>query len=1295
MEIRDFADGSNVPRLFSKEAPKVTVIRGLRIVSSPAAQCILDELNIEAGNVGADLTEAIWAFGPQSNFTLKLSSADIRTRETKQLVGSYSVHDSIIEFHAESRPAQGAVISFDGTIDREGDQFQMEGIYSACSSISVPIIARVGQLLQEAPEPFGEIQEETLAANEAQPAVSSLFEGVTLPGNEWIQEILGRRSAIDEAGDIPIPSFFDIVLEGKTETSSFGPLAGTLIIALPLPSDPHRLSVTLVTEGPCSNGWLSWRTEGSSFTQHADQPERFEVSVVGNTIRVDLIANRYAEPTTWYTIPKNAATANALTPVRIRRATLWLDITDRTLVSGKLQASGIYDWDYLFELPSSFEATISGRVKGSAEVGLVRDEAAHRGFGGKWLCDDSRFGIIELTANADQVCGQFCASKGGTLQGVVTGNLAEFIWSDNAGGEGWAFIRLIAGGKLLAGLYGHGNERRRGHSFVTVRQSDPSLVDRAYKASDRKELRRLGIDLVLEGKLDIARQVLEQALQLYAGGWENEADAFLSKEVDLVDQASILNYLSVCYYYLGDYTGLLETLNRAVDIERRLSPFEYFRSVFSQRAAGLLKTIEQGRSMSTDLRTRVLAMQTELDSGSQVGSEFTSELKYQLSRKIDRFAGLLDAARSQLGSSFNLVADAKYRVEATLADPRDELSVLADSLRNHRQVLLDVLLKTPELLEKAFPDETELLEDAARVFQVLFPEKGRDVTNIDIEALAAIEKQIYEQLRASARLTPLEISLFADHLKTAYLSHLPLQFELESDFITAMDIDHTWESQDQLMRSSALQLAGTLENWRARLLTDLDKIAALDQAQPFFQRLIRFFISSGKPEEALLIAETGRARAFIDMMASGLNPSPQPAPAQTYQNIVVNLMSAPPPSIEMIKRASFQHDATIVYYAIVQDDHEALYIWVIQPNGPIMFRSVSLDQDEGQPATSIEDLTNNMRFHLGIASGDAILDNQSNSSTITSVEIETPRDARPISQSELAISTEGLNTTLRALYQLLIAPVSTLLPDSPDALVIFIPQGSLFLVPFACLQETTGRCLIDQHTILVAPSIQLLDLIRQRRERVMPEPGKRVLVMGNPVMPSVRAAPDQPAQQLRSLRGAEREAKAVAAAMNTTAMIGNEAAKATAMRLMGESRVIHLATHALLDDLDGSGMPGAIALAPSEGDSGLMTAREVLGLKLEADLVVLSACNTARGKTTGDGVIGLSRSLLLAGASSVIVSLWSVEDEATAFLMNEFYRNYASGVSKAAALRKAALRARDLYHNPAKWSAFTLVGEAI
>lgn len=103
-------------------------------------------------------------------------------------------------------------------------------------------------------------------------------------------------------------------------------------------------------------------------------------------------------------------------------------------------------------------------------------------------------------------------------------------------------------------------------------------------------------------------------------------------------------------------------------------------------------------------------------------------------------------------------------------------------------------------------------------------------------------------------------------------------------------------------------------------------------------------------------------------------------------------------------------------------------------------------------------------------------------------------------------------------------------------------------------------------------------------------------------------------------------------------------------------------------------------------------AAEILKLNLKAELVVLSACNTAKGKITGDGVIGLPRAFILAGTSSIIVTLWFIPDAETGKLMPEFYRNLQGNSDRAQTLRQAMLITMRDYPHPRSWAAFTLIG---
>lgn len=452
-------------------------------------------------------------------------------------------------------------------------------------------------------------------------------------------------------------------------------------------------------------------------------------------------------------------------------------------------------------------------------------------------------------------------------------------------------------------------------------------------------------------------------------------------------------------------------------------------------------------------------------------------------------------------------------------------------------------------------------------------------------------------------------------------------------------------------------------------LLDQDKVSILDTQAKTYKLLQKLLITQNKPNEALEVAEQGRARAFVELLQ------------ERFSSKLLTTLKLQSPTLQKIKQVAKDQKATLVQYSIINDDFQVgnkqetreseLFVWVIKPTGEITFRSIDL-KPLAQKNTSLPDLVDNARSSIGVFRG--------RGNTLV------PRVA----------SADSQNNNLQQLYQLLIQPIANLLPTDPNSRVIFIPQQSLFLAPFPALQNAQGKYLIAQHTILTAPSIQVLALTHQEQKKVKQADLKDVVVVGNPApMPSV----GDPPQFLADLPGAEQEAKAIAQVLHTKAIIGDKATETAMMAELPKARIIHLATHGILDE--DQGLSSAIALAPSKTDDGLITAAEILNkLNLNAELAVLSACDTGRGKITGDGVIGLSRSLISAGVPSVIVSLWAVPDAPTATLMKEFYQlqhntsTQVQQLDKAQALRQAMLTTMKQHPDPRDWAAFTLIGEA-
>ena len=286
----------------------------------------------------------------------------------------------------------------------------------------------------------------------------------------------------------------------------------------------------------------------------------------------------------------------------------------------------------------------------------------------------------------------------------------------------------------------------------------------------------------------------------------------------------------------------------------------------------------------------------------------------------------------------------------------------------------------------------------------------------------------------------------------------------------------------------------------------------------------------------------------------------------------------------------------------------------------------------------------------------------------------------------------------RRLHQMLIKPIEPLIGDRKT--MCFIPHDRLWRVPFQLLVAPNGKTMVEQAAVFYAPSMAMLNTAAAHRAK---RGGPReLLAVGNPSFTNESEQRYRSAYRdarLGSLIDAEREVRKIAGlygAANTRVLLRDEGREDTVKFEAGRFRVLHLATHGMIDDQ--APMYSALVLATSRDaqDDGLLEAREILGMHLEADLVVLSACDTGSGAIApGEGVVGMSWAFLIAGCPSTVVSRWKVSSKATSELMIDFHRRLIAGDSKPEALRKAALalRKNPAYSHPFYWAAFVLVGE--
>ncbi|MEN8443731.1 MAG: CHAT domain-containing tetratricopeptide repeat protein, partial [Cyanobacteria bacterium J06555_13] len=470
-----------------------------------------------------------------------------------------------------------------------------------------------------------------------------------------------------------------------------------------------------------------------------------------------------------------------------------------------------------------------------------------------------------------------------------------------------------------------------------------------------------------------------------------------------------------------------------------------------------------------------------------------------------------------------------------------------------------------------------------------------------------------------------------------------------------------------IAEENAREAVKILEVLFDNIKADPNAQVALGETLITYNLLQRILVAQEKYGEALVVAEEGRAKASINLLSQRLGSTVDLSQLEGAL------------SLADIQQTAKENNVTIVEYSLILESYlnhgtvrgstAEIYIWVVHPSGEIDFRQVPLTSEN----EIFQDLIAHLRKSLGIPNRGGLA----------------PRTASTIDQQ----------AQLKDLYELLIAPVEALLPNDPTQQVVIIPQRELFSIPFAALQDEDDTYLIENHTLSVAPAAKIFRLT-QHQQFTKPRQakwGENSLILGNPQMPDVRLSPNQPAQRLSSLPGAEKEAESIAQLLETAALINDQATEAAVKQKLPEAQLIHFATHGLLEygRPEASGIrdiPGALALTPDNQEDGLLTAAEILDLQLQANLVVLSACDTGRGTVTDDGVNGLSLSFIMAGAPSVVVSLWAVPDAPTAALMTEFYSQLQQGKNKSQALRQAMLTTMETHPDPRDWAAFILIG---
>ena len=436
-----------------------------------------------------------------------------------------------------------------------------------------------------------------------------------------------------------------------------------------------------------------------------------------------------------------------------------------------------------------------------------------------------------------------------------------------------------------------------------------------------------------------------------------------------------------------------------------------------------------------------------------------------------------------------------------------------------------------------------------------------------------------------------------------------------------------------------------------RLLQSEDawKISFRDTKGFAYTALWTALLKNGEVDEALYAAEQGRAQALADILKMQYSVDGKPTMKVTISLIMKDLPSQ------------------TVFTAL---EGNTISFWSLRDDIGINFRQKKI---ENGSAKSLMQST----FE------------QINAGTVLRCENRSLERQR----SDFLSSREGVEETFQALcfsvhsfqplYEVLVSPIADLIQGDD---LVFVPDGHFCLAPFSAMSDSVR--------IRVIPSLTALKLITMAPDNFQSK--NEALLVGDPCLSEVTYGTGEP--MYGQLPCAKKEVGIIGKLLQTVPLTGKNATKAEVLKRMKSVALIHIAAHGD----DGS---GEIALAPNperaseipEEEDYMLSLSDVQAVRLQARLVVLSCCHSGQGEVKSEGIVGIARAFLCAGARSVLVSLWAIDDEATWMFMESFYQHLADRKSASTALHHAmkSLQETENYSAIKYWAPFVLIGDDV
>ena len=456
-----------------------------------------------------------------------------------------------------------------------------------------------------------------------------------------------------------------------------------------------------------------------------------------------------------------------------------------------------------------------------------------------------------------------------------------------------------------------------------------------------------------------------------------------------------------------------------------------------------------------------------------------------------------------------------------------------------------------------------------------------------------------------------------------------------------------------------------INDTRALLQSEDDwKISFRNSYHAAYTALWRTLLRLEKTDEALCVVEQGRAQALEDLIKFRHDS-------------------------ELLTTGSLEDNVTIPSFLsgiftqtlFLALESTKIHFWVLNKKSEAQYRSKEIEGED--VVTSLERVRKYV-FKENCIDGTVTCENRS---------LEELRNERSPRKEFVEERGKPLayNNSLRFFHDCIIAPITDLLEG--DELII-VPEGPLCLAPYAAFLDDKFKYLSESIKIRILPSLTTLKLIGNFPQDYHKSSG--VLLVGDPCVKDITN--EQGEVILSPLPYAREEVNAIGGMLGVVPLTGNKATKEEVLKRIGSVALVHIAAHGHMEtgEIALAPNPARMSKVPGEKDYMLKMA-DMHAAKLRARLVVLSCYHSAQGNVTPEGVVGIARAFLGAGARSVLVSLWAIDDETTMEFMKGFYKDLSLGCSASLALQRAMKRLRESEKFGAvkHWAPFVLIGDDV